>query len=218
MNLTQELTNFRNQFLGSQPETIQEVMAKATTDLVNSKLAEQSLNVGDKIPHITLPNAIGNQINLSSLLQKGLVVISFYRGGWCPYCNLELRALQQALPEIKAKGGTLVAISPETPDNSLSTSDKNQLTFEVLSDVGNKIAKQFGLVFTLPEELRPIYKEFGIDIPTYNGDSTFDLPIPATYIVTKDGTIAHSFINPDYTQRLDPTEINKAISSNTVSA
>ncbi|MDJ0742200.1 MAG: peroxiredoxin-like family protein [Xenococcaceae cyanobacterium MO_167.B27] len=218
MNLTEQLTDVRNKFRSNQPEEIKEVMAKATTDLINSKIAEQSLNVGDQVPYFTLPNAVGKNINIQSLLEKGAVVISFYRGGWCPYCNLELRALQKSLPEIEAKGATLVAISPETPDNSLSTSEKNELTFEVLSDQGNQIAKQFGLVFTLPEELRPIYEQFGIDLPAYNGDETFELPIPATYIVAPDGKITHSFVNPDYTQRLDPTEIITAIKSITVNA
>ena len=218
MNLTEQLTDVRNKFRSNQPEEIKEVMAKATTDLINSKIAEQSLNVGDQVPYFTLPNAVGKNINIQSLLEKGAVVISFYRGGWCPYCNLELRALQKSLPEIEAQGATLVAISPETPDNSLSTREKNELSFEVLSDQGNQIAKQFGLVFTLPEELRPIYEEFGIDIPGYNGDKTFELPIPATYIVAPDGKITHGFVNPDYTQRLDPTEIITVIKSITVNA
>ncbi len=217
MALTEQLTNLRNQFFATQPEAITEPMIKATTDLINSQIAEQSLSVGAKIPNFTLPNAVENKIDIKSLLEKGVLVISFYRGGWCPYCNLELRALQQFLGEIEAQGATLVAISPETPDNSLSTKEKNELTFEVLSDIGNQVAKQFGLVFTLPEIVRPIYEQFGIDLPAYNGDSTFQLPIPATYIIKPDGTIAYSFVNPDYTQRLDPTEIVTVITQITVS-
>ena len=216
MTLTEQLTNLRNQFFATQPEAITEPMIQATTDLINSQIAEQSLSVGAKIPNFTLPNAVGNKIDIKSLLEKGVVVISFYRGGWCPYCNLELRALQQSLAEIETQGATLVAISPETPDNSLSTKEKNELTFEVLSDISNQVAKQFGLVFTLPETVRPIYQQFGIDLPAYNGDSSFELPIPATYIVTPDGTISYSFVNPDYTQRLDPTAIITAIKQITV--
>ena len=211
MNLTEELTNFRAQFQANQPEKIQTVMAQATVDLMNSKISEQSLKVGDMVPNFTLPNAVGNSLELQTILDKGAVVISFYRGGWCPYCNLELRALQQSLPEIEALGATLITISPETPDNSLSTSEKNELTFEVLSDSKNQVAKQFGLVFTLAEELRPIYTQFGIDIPAYNGDSTFELPIPATYVVAPNGKIIHSFANVDYTQRLDPREVIKVL-------
>ncbi len=211
MNLTQELNQFQAQFRASQPESIKQTMAQATTDLINSKIAEQSITTGQKMPSFTLPNALGKDIALDSLLAKGAVVISFYRGGWCPYCNLELRALQEALSGIEANGATLVAISPETPDTSLSTKEKNELSFEVLSDRNNVFAKQLGLVFTLPESLRPIYNNFGIDIPAHNGDSSFELPLPATYVVATDGTIAYRFANADYTQRLDPTEIIKAL-------
>ena len=211
MNLTQELKEFKAKFKASQPEEIKSVMATATTDLIESKIAEKSLGKGGKMPDFSLPNAVGDRVTLDSLLAKGAVVISFYRGGWCPYCNMELRALQQALPEIEAKGATLVAISPETPDTSLSTKEKNELSFEVLSDGNNELAKQLGLVFTLPESLRPIYQNFGIDIPAHNGDSTFELPLPATYVVAADGTVIYSFAHADYTQRLDPAEITSAL-------
>ncbi|MGB3402084.1 MAG: peroxiredoxin-like family protein [Microcoleaceae cyanobacterium] len=207
MNLTQELLQLQEQLRTRQPENVKAVMKQATQDLINSKIAESALKKGDTIPNFTLPNAVEKPVESQSLLETGLLVISFYRGGWCPYCNLELRTLQKYLPKIKELGANLVAISPETPDHSLSTSEKNELTFEVLSDVNNKVAKQFGLVFALPEELRPIYQEFGIDIPGYNGDQTFELPIPATYVVATDGRVIHSFVNPDYTQRLDPEEI-----------
>ncbi|MEM6614402.1 MAG: peroxiredoxin-like family protein [Cyanobacteria bacterium P01_C01_bin.72] len=211
MNLTQELNQYQAKFKASQPESIKKLMAQATTDLINSKITEQSIATGQKMLNFTLPNAVGQEIALESLLNQGAVIISFYRGGWCPYCNLELRALQEALPEIQARGATLVAISPETPDTSLSTKEKNELSFEVLSDRGNILAKQLGLVFTLPESLRPIYNNFGIDIPAHNGDSTFELPLPATYVVAADGTVAYSFANADYTQRLEPAEIIKAL-------
>ncbi|MEM8673014.1 MAG: peroxiredoxin-like family protein [Cyanobacteria bacterium P01_G01_bin.67] len=213
MNLTQELNEFKAKFKTSQPEEIKTVMAKATTDLINTQLAENSLDVGDKIPNFTLPNAVGEEVTLESLLNQGALVISFYRGGWCPYCNLELRALQQALPEIEAHGATLVAISPETPDNSLSTKEKNELSFEVLSDRGNVLAKQLGLVFTLPETLRPIYNNFGIDIPAYNGDTSFELPLPATYVVAADGTVIYRFANADYTARPEPKAIIEALNN-----
>jgi peroxiredoxin len=207
MNLTQELQQLRQQLRVNHPEKVKAVMDQATQDLINTRIAETALKVGDRIPTFTLPNAVEKTVKIQSLLNIGLVVISFYRGEWCPYCNLELRTLQNHLPKIKELGANLVAISPQTPDHSLSTSEKNELTFEVLSDEENQVAKQFGLVFTLPEELRPIYQQFGIDIPTHNGNPTFELPIPATYIVATDGTIIHSFVNPDYTQRLDPEEI-----------
>ena len=211
MNLTQELNAFKTKFKANQPEEIKTVMAEAATDLINTQLAEKSLSTGDKMPNFSLPNAVGKEVTLESLLTQGAVVISFYRGGWCPYCNMELRALQQSLPEIEAKSATLVAISPETPDNSLSTQEKNELSFEVLSDRGNILAKQLSLVFTLPESLRPIYNNFGIDLPAHNGDSSFELPLPATYVIAVDGTVAYSFASADYTQRAEPSEIIKAL-------
>jgi peroxiredoxin len=207
MNLTQELNKFKAEFVAHLPESIKEEMVQATTDLINTKIAEQSLSKGQKVPIFTLPNVVGKEISLDSLLAGGALVIAFYRGGWCPYCNLELRALQQALPEIEAQGANLIAISPETPDSALATQEKNKLSFEVLSDRGNLVAKQFGIVFTLPEALRPIYSNFGIDIPAHNGDATFELPLPATYIVATDGTVVYRFAHGDYTQRLNPTEI-----------
>ena len=115
--------------------------------------------------------------------------------------------MQLALPEIEALGAHLVAVAPELPDKSLSTAERNALAFEVLSDLGNKVARDFGLVFSLAEELRPIYASFGIDIPAYNGDDTFELPMPATYVIDTDGIIVHAFVDTDYTRRLEPAKI-----------
>lgn len=211
MSLTKELENFRNQFVAKVPEDAKATMSQATESLVNSGILDQSLKVGDKVPNFALSNAVGKTIELQQQLQSGPVVISFYRGQWCPYCNLELRAFQEYLPQIQDLGASLIAISPQTPDNSLSTVEKNELTFEVLSDVGNKVARQFGLIFTLAEELRPIYEKFGIDVPAHNGDITFELPIPATYVIAPDGTVIHAFVDPDYTKRLDPQEVIEAL-------
>jgi peroxiredoxin len=119
--------------------------------------------------------------------------------------------LQLDLNRIKELGASLVAISPETPDNSLSTTQKNELSFEVLSDLGNRVARQFGIVFQLPLDLRPIYAGFGIDLPKANADDTFELPIPATYIIGKDRKILKAYVEVDYTKRLDPEEIITAL-------
>ncbi|MEQ8961908.1 MAG: peroxiredoxin-like family protein [Coleofasciculus sp. C2-GNP5-27] len=218
MTLTQELKNLRQQLRANHAEDTKAVMDQATQDLANSGLVDRSLKVGDKAPNFRLPNAVGKTVELQDLLSRNPVVISFYRGSWCPYCNLELRTLQQSLPEIKELGATLVAISPQTPDNSLSTVEKNDLEFQVLSDVGNQVAKEFGLVFVLPEELRSIYQDFGIDLPAHNGEDTFELPIPATYVIAQDGTIIHAFVEVDYTKRLDPAEIIAALKQLSVAA
>jgi peroxiredoxin len=182
-------------------------MTQAADEVAQLGLEDQSFKTGDRLPKFTLTNAVGNPVAIADLLKQGPVVIAFYRGGWCPYCNLELRALQQALPAIAAEGAQLVAIAPETPDHSLSTQEKNELTFEVLSDIGNQVARELGLVFTLPKSLLPIYQSFGIDIAAHNGDKSFELPVPATYVVTPEGEIVHHFVNIDYKQREDPENI-----------
>ncbi len=207
MSLTQDLADFKAQFRQNVPDETQAIMANAGDAIAALGLEAQSLQVGDMLPAIALPSATGQTVTITELLSQGPVVITFYRGGWCPYCNLELRALQQALPQIQALGAQLVAITPEIPDNSLSTQEKNALTFEVLSDRGNSIARQLGLVFALPEVLRPLYEGFGIDLPATNGDETFELPVPATYVVDSHGTVVHRFVNADYTQREDPEKI-----------
>lgn len=207
MSLTEDLASFSAQSASKIPPEVKAVMQQAARELASSGIVNHSLRIGDKIPDVILPNVIGETVSIQNLLKHGSVVISFYRGGWCPYCNLELRALQKALPEIQAQGAILVAISPQTPDNSLSTVEKAKLSFEVLSDVGNYVAREFGLVFTVPENIRPIYASFGIDLPASNGDQTFELPIPATYIINTDGAIVYAFVDADYTQRLDPEKI-----------
>ncbi len=211
MNLTEELNQLTQQIQQQLPDDAKATMSQAARDLVNSAIADRAVNVGDSAPNFSLPNAVGETVELQDLLKSGPVVISFYRGGWCPYCNLELRALQQALPQIRELGATLVTISPQTPDNSLSTAEKHNLEFEVLSDVGNQVAKQYRLVFELPASLRPIYEQMGIDLPAYNGDESFELPIPATYVVNADGKIARGFVDADYKNRLDPQEIVAAL-------
>ena len=140
-------------------------------------------------------------------MADSVLVLNFYRGGWCPYCNLELHALQQALADIRASGADLVAISPELPDKAMDTQARHALEFEVLSDVGNHVSEAFGLTFELPEQLRPIYTSIGIDIPAFNGDDSFVLPVPASYVVDSDGIIRHHFVNVDYTRRLEPDDL-----------
>ena len=192
------------------PETTA-VMRAATARLVATGITNQTLREGEKIPSFALPNAAGKTVRSDEVLAKGPVVLNFYRGGWCSYCNIEMRVLQQRLPEIEDLGASLVAIAPELPTKAEATQAKNELTHEVLSDVGNAVSKKFGLVFELPEEIRELYQTMGIDIPDYNGDDTFALPIPATYVVGTDGTVLKAFADPDYTKRLDVEDILEAL-------
>lgn len=207
MSLKTELESFRADFMGKVPEAIRDAMARADLDLANSGLLESTLKAGDRAPDFNLPDARGGNVKLSTLLEQGSVVLSFYRGGWCPYCNLELRALQQALPDFNRLGASLVAISPQQPDESLSTIEKNALAFPVLSDSGSTVARAFGISFDLAETLRPIYTQFGHALPAVNGDDSWQLPIPATYVIAQDGTIALAFVDVDYRNRLEPADI-----------
>ncbi len=189
------------------------IMDAATAQLDRAGVAQNSLGVGAHAPDFELPDATGARVKLSALLAEGPVVLAFYRGGWCPYCSTELRELQLRLPEIKTAGAQLVAVSPQTPDNSLSTAEKLELEFPVLSDVGNAVARSFGLVFTLPEDLREVYSSFGIDLPAANGDSSFELPVPATYVLAPSGEVLWRFADPDYTRRGDPDDVITALSA-----
>jgi peroxiredoxin len=207
MSLKTELDSFRADFMAKVSPEIREAMLCADLELAASGISQHALKAGDSVPGFQLPDARGNYVRLYALLAKGPVVLSFYRGGWCPYCNLELRALQKVLPQITALGAELVAISPQTPDESLSTAEKNELAFPVLSDVGSVTAKAFGIAFDLAEELRPIYARVGHALPDKNGDESWVLPIPATYVIDGDGTVALAFVDVDYRNRLEPTEI-----------
>ena len=205
--LKQTIADFDRKKAENLPAEILQTMDDTTRLLKTSDLEYHGLKTGDQSPMFSLSDHMGVTRSLSDYLAQGILVLSFYRGGWCPYCNMELNALQKELPEIERAGAKLVAISPETPDNSLTTHEKNNLAFDILFDQSNKVAKSFGLVFQLPEVLRPIYEKLGIDIPGHNGDDTFELPMPSTYIINQKGEILYHFFDADYTRRSEPAEI-----------
>jgi peroxiredoxin len=176
MSLKAALDAFRSEFMAHVPPEVRDGIVRADRELAVSGIVQRVLKAGDRAPDFSLPDARGGYVHLNGLLAAGPVVLSFYQGGWCPYCNLELRALQQALPEITRLGATLVAVSPQTPDESLSTADRNALAFPVLSDAGSAAAKSFGIAYDLAEELRPIYTRFGHALPDKNGDESWVLP------------------------------------------
>ncbi len=207
MSLAEQLAKYKEESFAQKPAAIKEIMMNATRKLHDSDLVAKAPKIGEKLRNFILSNQVGKEQRLDKLLENGPVVVTFYRGGWCPYCNLELRAYQAALEDIQAAGATLVAITPELPDASMSTTEKNELGFEVLSDVNSNYARELGLIFTLPEELRPIYESFGIEIEKHNGKGQFDLPLAATFIITKDGTISSAFVDTDYTLRKEPKDV-----------
>lgn len=184
-----------------------ELMARATNELLESGQAQRARKAGDVAPEFSLKDPDGRLVSLRDLLAKGPLVVSFYRGVWCPYCNLELQALQAALPEITARGASLVAISPQTAANSRKSQRDNRLEFPILSDVRSEVAHAFGIRFALPDYLAKLYSDFGNNLPVVNDDPAWVLPMPARYVIATDGTIAYSEVNPDYTQRPDPSEL-----------
>jgi peroxiredoxin len=186
-------------------------LRQSIEDVRNSGIAERALTVGDLAPAFTLPNAQGRPIALTELLRRGPVIICFYRSIWCPYCNLELRAYQRVLPEIRAGGGEFIAISPQTPDNSLATAEKSTLAFEVLSDRGNRVAEEFGIAYETPEIVRQVTAMFGADIVAINGADDGRLPISATYLVDTQRRIVLAHVDPDFRVRLEPEDALAAL-------
>jgi peroxiredoxin len=182
-------------------------MKRATDELIESGQAQRARKAGDTAPDFTLLDPDGKPVSSRELLAKGTLVISFYRGVWCPYCNLELQALQQMLPDITGRGASLVAISPQTAPNSRKSQRDNKLGFPILSDVRSELANAFGIRFALPDYLIEVYAGFGNDLSKVNDDPAWVLPMPARYVVGTDGVIAYSEVNPDYTQRPDPSEL-----------
>jgi len=175
--------------------------------LITSGAAERSIKAGTQAPDFTLLDARGTAVKLSHLLEQGPVVMTFYRGQWCPYCHMMLRAYQQALPQLQAGGATLLAISPQTPHHSRALAEKLELTFAVLSDMGNQMARKFGLVFTLDEAVRGAYKHVPADPPKLNGTDSWELPMAGTFLVDQSGIVRLAFVDPDFTRRLDPSVI-----------
>ena len=204
MRLEQELAAFKAEFARTAPPGRAALYEAKIEELRAEFASESAIGVDDPAPDFALPNATAKSVVLKDLLRSGPVVLTFYRGGWCPYCNIQLRAYQGVLPEITGLGGRLVAISPQLPDNSLDTVNKNALTFDVLSDVGNKVARQYGLVYALPEEIRSALRSNNKPLPSINGDESWELPVPATFVVASDQHVALAHIEVDYRKRLEP--------------
>ncbi len=175
-----------------------------------ASLAGRGLQVGDKAPDFTLKDAQGKDVTLSEALKQGPVVLTWYRGGWCPYCNIALKALSDKLPAIKGMGAQLFALTPELPDQSLNTEEKNKLAFSVLSDPNLKVSKQYDLVFTLDSDTATRY-ESRFQLSKVNGNKDNILPIPATYVIDTDGTITFAYVNPDYRRRVEPDQVINAL-------
>ena len=215
--LHSELDAFRTGWESRVGEAVAQMIAGDIEDLRATGILDRAAKAGDAFPSTAnLLDARGRPFDLNALLASQPTIVTFYRGGWCPYCNLELRAYQRRLASITAMGAALVAVSPERPDASLSTAEKNDLAFTVLSDVGGALASALGIRFTLSEAVRPYYEKAGHDLPERNGDGEWALPMPATFILDRGGRIARAFIEPDYRHRTDPDEAIAALRDVTI--
>ena len=188
------------------PET-QAIHAQAVAELKSRHLAANILPVGAKAPAFELPDHNGKIVSSADLLAKGLLVLSFLRGRWCPFCVGQMEAMNLILPQIEQAGAAFAAISPQTVKQSFFMHDQHKLRFPLLSDAGNKVARQFGLTYRVPSLQEAIYRRAFVNLPFTNGDESWELPIPATYIVDRDGAILYASANEDYSERPEPSAI-----------
>ena len=191
-------------------------VAVATITAANERLqasgAVQGLAVGEKAPDFTLPDATGRLVALSERLKEGPVVVTFYRGEWCPYCNLTLNAFQRALPGIREAGASLIAISPQRPDDALTMREKHELEYDVLSDEEQKVIDAYRVQFRVPPEVEDVHlKVFKKDISKLNADGSWNLPVPATYLIDQDGIVRARHVSAEYTERMEPAAIVDAL-------
>ena len=196
----------RSDWEAKAPEATKIIYNEGVLVVRESGIIPNALQVGDRAIDFLLGNATGEVVQLSKVLEQGPVVLTWYRGGWCPYCNITLSHLQKYLQDFKDAGSSLIALTPELPDNSLSTREKNNLQFEVLSDIDNIVAKKYGIVFKLTEDVASTYKQ-SFDLESYNGNDSNELPLEATYVIDSEGIIHYAFLDAEYRNRAEPGDI-----------
>jgi peroxiredoxin len=207
LSLQEQLEDLTSKLRTLVPADRLALVDRAAQELKNSGLAAQALKQGDHAPQFELPDGDGMIWRSDELLRTCPLVIVFYRGRWCAYCNTQLAALQEIHLQIAAAGAALIAISPQTQKHSYMTRDMHKLRFPILSDQGNIVARKFGLVYRLSPELQSLYESIYTKLPGYNGDQSWELPLPATFVIKKDGIISYSRVDADWRQRPEPVEI-----------
>ena len=208
----ENLIELNKQLQGMLPTNVLDTFDKEANEMQKTYQSILKVKAGDKAPEFSLPNALNKEVTLNSLLQKGKVVLVFYRGNWCPYCNLQLNLYQKSQDEIEKLGALLVAVSPQTPDNSLNMAEKNELKFEVLSDVGNKVTRRYTKVFRFSDAGFDILKELGYDFNSFYGDDSREIPVPAVFVINQKGIITFAKTEGgDYRNRVEIEEILNAL-------
>ncbi|KAI1109583.1 AhpC-TSA-domain-containing protein [Nemania sp. NC0429] len=191
--------------LGSFPEEVRNQLKDGHSKFLETWDPSKTIQVGDKLPAFIMTDATGKEVSSASLLTKGPLLITFYRGEWCPFCNIAIAFLQKHLPEFQARGVTLVAISPELPNHNMTATEKHALQFPVLTDLHNAFARKLGIVYD-QSSAKDLHASLGLDLNERNGDSSWEVPIPATLLVDKDGVVRNTAIEPDWKLRLDPKQ------------
>jgi peroxiredoxin len=189
------------------PHETQAVHARAIAELKEKRLAENILPIGAKAPVFQLQDHNGQIVSSADLLGKGRLVICFIRGRWCPFCVGQMEAMNLIVPESEQERATLIAISPQTVKQSYFMHDQHKLRFPMLADVGNAVARQFGLTYRVPDYEEAVYRRAFVNLPLVNGDESWELPVPATYVLDRDGSVLYSFANEDYTERPEPMDV-----------
>lgn len=204
--LSEDLDRFVKEFIDTAPEDVQNDFNNGINEVRDSGILDNAINVGDYAPEFNLINAIGKYVSLYDQLENGPVVLVWYRGGWCPYCNLQLQHIQMKLNEIHEVGGQVIAISPELPDKTMTTKERHMLEFQVLSDTSNKVADRYKLAYTVPDFVVDHY-DLSSKLNAHNGDEENRLPLAVTYVIAKSGVVKFAFLDADYKNRATPEEI-----------
>lgn len=214
MTLKQQLTQISDTGFEKIPKAIARVLLDGIEEIKSSKLKQKGLKEGDIVPNLKLLDNNNNLRSLSEFMHHDFLILNFYRGGWCPYCNLELRSYQNLRQDFISAGADIIAISPEKPEIALDTSIKNSISFPVLSDINATMMKAMGIAFTLNDALKKEYVNFGIDLTTRHNNYNFELPVPAIYVINKDFEIVFRYFEENHMTRLEPKELIEFIKNN----
>ncbi|MBK5241357.1 peroxiredoxin-like family protein [Clostridium sp.] len=211
MSLKEEIKKLKDIAKEKTPDEIKQIFSRAIKELQETGKVK-GIKAGGRAPNFTLKDTLGNDIELYEKLKNGPVVLTFYRGVWCPYCNLQLRAYEDIFPQIQAEGAELIAISPQKQEKSISVAEKNNLTFKLLTDIDGETSEKYNILFEVPTYLREVYEAMGINLSEYNMGEKWSLPLAATFIIDKNALIRYSFVNLDYTERMEPIDILSILS------